>query len=802
VRVIDLIGHLHGLGFDFISYDRGLKGPNGPSAIGWGKKPKATLRQLRAAWGPKGDGCNFGIRLGGWSKIGDRFLVGLDVDIRDPDKKAEAHGWLDEYKPEWRTQPSIISGAGGENRHLYTTFKESPWKTRTNLAKGDGWSIDVRGAMEGKGAQNVWPGSTHPDTGEEYTFEREFDVARIADALEFADQVECHVDTGLEANDAFEAMCFAKMGEKRAQVERDPDDLMGGPLGLSIEDIRDTLDGLDVPYWTLRDTWLKAGMALHHEFEGHYDGLDLWSEYSIAVAGADTDEDEAERVKDWKSFADGNTANPVSFRTLIGAARDIRLKNAVDDDEFDDLDPLEAEAEAELSDIPGEEKRRGLSKKHALVMVGGKAFISTEQPDGKIDFGGVRDFHYLYHNKRAPAPTKTDKDRTIAISEKWMLNPNRRTYTNGYTFAPGGCDKDTLNLWRGWAVKPDPDASCQLFLDHMLNVIAGGNKDHFDYIIGWLAHLVQKTVEKPGVSLVLRSGKGAGKDTVAEYIINMIGSRHAPSVSQSEHIVGKFNSHLGNALLLNVQEGSWAGNHAAESVLKYNVTSKDMMIEKKGLDTITVRSALRIFISANADWVVPASKDERRWAVFEVSDNWIGNRPYFDALHDEKDGQGPAALLYYLQNYNLTGFNVRAAPQTEGLRNQKIASLQDIDGWWYARLCEGEADWVDSMGSWADKAQYVNRDDLRRDYETWLRSRRYAGNPLDPRKFGKRMLKLLPWLKTEQKRLEGGVVRRYVIPPLEVCRKDFEGFIGAPCEWDEDEDYDEDDEDDNQGEDE
>ena len=53
------------------------------------------------------------------------------------------------------------------------------------------------------------------------------------------------------------------------------------------------------------------------------------------------------------------------------------------------------------------------------------------------------------------------------------------------------------------------------------------------------------------------------------------------------------------------------------------------------------------------------------------------------------NGNGPAALLHYLQNYDLTGFNVRKAPETEGLRNQKIASLRNIELWWFEMLNRG-----------------------------------------------------------------------------------------------------------------
>lgn len=195
-----------------------------------------------------------------------------------------------------------------------------------------------------------------------------------------------------------------------------------------------------------------------------------------------------------------------------------------------------------------------LNELHAFVMVRGKAFIATKREDGGTDFGPERDLHALYANDRV---TVTDK-KTEAVSQRWMRDPIRRNYREGIEFAPGRETPGKFNLWRGWAVEPDTIASCELFLKHVREVICGGNEAHFDYIVGWLAHMVQRPHEKPGVGLVLRGLKGTGKDSVGEYIAAMIGRHHAPTVSQSEHIVGRFNFRLESALMLHVQEGSWA----------------------------------------------------------------------------------------------------------------------------------------------------------------------------------------------------------------------------------------------------
>lgn len=397
-------------------------------------------------------------------------------------------------------------------------------------------------------------------------------------------------------------------------------------------------------------------------------------------------------------------------------------------------------------------------------MVQGKALIATERADGGTDFSTERDLHAFYANDRVPVTEK----RTEPISATWMRHADRRTFPNGVEFAPGGAPEGTLNLWRGWAVESDASASCKLILRHIANVVCRGDPDHTLYVIRWLAHMVQRPQDKPGVVLVLRGPKGAGKDTLGEYLARMIGRRHAPTVANSEHIVGRFNRRLENALLLHVQEGSWAGDRKAEEVLKYLVTSDRVEIERKGIDSINLRSVLRLFISANAEWVVPASHDERRWAVFEVSDARMGDDAYFRALRAEMDGSGRAALLHYLQTLDLSGFNVRKAPETEGLRNQKLASLRGIHRWWFEVLSSGEVgnDFADRP--WDEGWRTVGAEALRDSYVMFVRSRRYDGDALDSRAFGKMLRAMVPDL--ERKRLGGrhDRARVYALPPLPV----------------------------------
>jgi hypothetical protein len=63
------------------------------------------------------------------------------------------------------------------------------------------------------------------------------------------------------------------------------------------------------------------------------------------------------------------------------------------------------------------------------------------------------------------------------------------------------------------------------------------------------------------------------------------------------------------------------------------ITEDTMPVEKKGLDTIEVPNCLHVIMLAEPGFVVPAGQNERRYAVFEVSNRRQGDREYFRGLH-------------------------------------------------------------------------------------------------------------------------------------------------------------------------
>jgi hypothetical protein len=215
--------------------------------------------------------------------------------------------------------------------------------------------------------------------------------------------------------------------------------------------------------------------------------------------------------------------------------------------------------------------------------------------------------------------------------------------------------------------------------DHIFNVLACKNEEYNDYILNWAAWAVQNPDKPAEVALVFRGDEGTGKGIFARALKFMFG-QHGLQINSAVHLVGKFNSHLRDCCLLFADEAIAPGDKREESILKGLITEPEIPIERKGLDVKPARSHLHIVMASNEDWVVPASIDARRFAIFNVSSEHKQVETYFDAIIEQMNDGGRAAMLHELLNRDLGRWHPRNnIPQTEALMQQKEKSLKPED---------------------------------------------------------------------------------------------------------------------------
>ncbi|MEI6208497.1 MAG: DUF5906 domain-containing protein [Desulfuromonadales bacterium] len=388
-----------------------------------------------------------------------------------------------------------------------------------------------------------------------------------------------------------------------------------------------------------------------------------------------------------------------------------------------------------------------------------------------------------YHNNRC---VMTGKDKNgepeyTPLGSAWLAHLNRRQYSE-IIMSPGGDVEGKYNLWRGYAVKAIK-GSWQRMQDHIFHIICDRNHEVYTYLIGWMARMIQQPGKQGEVAIVLQGGRGTGKGMFGNDLCRIMG-QHACHVTNGQHVTGNFNAHLEDCILLFADEAFWAGDKQAENVLKGLITEPTIPIERKGVDLKTVQNMLHVLMASNNDWVVPAGMDERRYCVLKVSDRFAQNHQYFEDLVHEMDNGGLEAMLYDLQHANISTFNVRAVPNTTGLMEQKIQSLDPVMNWWFQKLQDGELihdhEWGDVPfpSLYDDYIASVQKlgGNVRRANETSFAMLLRKTLPKPWPKDSRRVPKDAPgW---NQKR-----VKHYEFPGLDICRKQFEILVGDKLEW-------------------
>jgi hypothetical protein len=323
---------------------------------------------------------------------------------------------------------------------------------------------------------------------------------------------------------------------------------------------------------------------------------------------------------------------------------------------------------------------------HALVLSGGQASIMKFESETRFRLLTINAFKHWFENHRWIKPP--GKRKEVSLGEYWMRNPQRRDY-EGIEFDPGGAGRPSYyNLWQGFAVQPRT-GDCSKFLAHLKDNAARGDEETYRWIVGWFAQIVQQPTIKMETALVIRGEFGTGKTKIGQVFGSLFGI-HYLSVASPRFITGQFNSHMASLLLLHAEEAFWAGDRKSEGILKDLVSGATHQLEYKRIDPITVKNYIRLLVTGNPDWLVPAGFKERRWTVLDIGEDHIQDKPYFAAIDREMNNGGREALLHHLINFDLKQVDLRTIPKTAALLDQQIETLNPEQAWWLDTLKRGE----------------------------------------------------------------------------------------------------------------
>lgn len=398
-----------------------------------------------------------------------------------------------------------------------------------------------------------------------------------------------------------------------------------------------------------------------------------------------------------------------------------------------------------------------------------------------------------FHEKLLSETLKEVQDDKIKISQRskeWMRSRRRRSY-DAIRFIP----RDTVspkvyNLWRGFHVKPADAAKvysaegrdgAAKFIKHCQENICDNDAASFKWLMSFTAHLFQKPWEKPPVAVVFQGLKGTGKNIFIDCLKHMIG-KHSVTVSGKHALTSNFNSLMEDKILIALDEAFWSGDKSVEGILKSMITDSLRNIERKGEEPYQTQVYDRIFIMGNEDRLVNATGDERRFAVFNIADYKRGDIEFFGSMMKGLiEHNGCELLMEYFLNFDISTFNIRKAPDTKGLRDQKEQSLTDLQRFWFECLQEGRiTNNFEGVSTWPEKISSRNL------HETFYRFSDEHGSKyrLTSAAFNKQFEKIAPSCAERKKlRIDGQSIQGYTFCELKQARLEWERSMGMKEKW-------------------
>jgi hypothetical protein len=205
-----------------------------------------------------------------------------------------------------------------------------------------------------------------------------------------------------------------------------------------------------------------------------------------------------------------------------------------------------------------------------------------------------------------------------------------------------------------------------LFLE-LIDLITNNKSNLKDYVLKWLAHLLQKPCDLPGVGLVLTGAKGIGKDTLGDFLQKyVVGDALSMNYTTNKQFFGTHDTGKLNKFLIKLEETSKKECLENASELKSIVTASSITVNPKGVKEITSDNFARYIFTTNKPNPIDLSDGERRFVLLNCSRDKKGDFDFWSEVREVLFcPSGGRTVAEYLLSLNISSFNPRKLPEND-----------------------------------------------------------------------------------------------------------------------------------------
>jgi hypothetical protein len=244
---------------------------------------------------------------------------------------------------------------------------------------------------------------------------------------------------------------------------------------------------------------------------------------------------------------------------------------------------------------------------------------------------------------------KNGKEKKQSFIKKWINDETLKSY-NKLDFIPQNIIQNEIqnieneqkiyNLFHGFNSIVKTSYNMEKRKD-ILNIfkllgreLCGGNDEYFDYLLHFIAHMIQKPNERIPIAFIIKGKQGTGKNVFLSAICNLLDKRNYTISSNPKDFFGDYAEGFYHKLLVNINECEGKDTFEFEGRLKSFISENTITLNAKFMRPITIQNYARliIFTNKNTPISIDVKSGDRRYVVYQTTDTFLDKRKYNDTF--------------------------------------------------------------------------------------------------------------------------------------------------------------------------
>ncbi len=343
-----------------------------------------------------------------------------------------------------------------------------------------------------------------------------------------------------------------------------------------------------------------------------------------------------------------------------------------------------------------EQAKPRFEKDHFLTVKPFAYWKRNKQTDGHFTYNQIKesDFKNACEEYKVFDFNAKGQMITTSIFKKWLADTKKRKY-ECIDFIPYSkeniCPDYCYNTFEGYDVnkiKEYEEVDTSNF-DELIFNLCNKDKQMTDYLMKYIAHMIQYPNKRTEKIIVLKGWTGTGKDTLFRTLQRIIGTKYIDITEDPESLFGNFNNIMDSKLCLFMNELEGADGIRYQEKLKAVASNIKNKVNGKFEKVVEQNNYCRIFVNSNNDGCVNVQVSDRRYIIIKTGFGLVSNvneeeqkannEKFWTKYYNNLDCPNWRKSLYEkLMNIDLTDYNVKKAPvgdEKKIMREKNIAPI-------------------------------------------------------------------------------------------------------------------------------